>query len=498
MDSAMFTFSASSSTLASTRSDCIVIGVLASKSLSRQASFLNEHSGGLLSSLIRNGELTGKNGEVLSLFEPAKGIKKVMLISFDPKSDIDPNRFREAISRFAKKLASQNIKKMDIFLDDITVEGWGEIDKAKTIAEKLTSNSYKFSLKQKVSSKKSPVTVNYHFAKTSSTSKPTLEKALSQGAAVGQGINTAKELGNLPGNICTPSFLAKEARKLAKNNSLLNCKVLSEKQMQALGMNSLLSVSAGSHEPAQLIVMEYRGAAKSQKPYVLVGKGITFDTGGISLKPGAAMDEMKFDMCGAASVFGTMQALLATEAKVNVVGIVAAAENMPGSKATKPGDIVTSMSGKTIEILNTDAEGRLVLCDALSYAERYKPRAVIDIATLTGACVIALGAHASGLFSNNDELAQTLLDCGDNTGDRAWRMPIWDDYRKQLDSNFADLANIGGKAAGSITAACFLSHFTENYPWAHIDIAGTAWLSGKNKGATGRPVALLTDYLLSR
>jgi len=267
--------------------------------------------------------------------------------------------------------------------------------------------------------------------------------------------------------------------------------------MRELGMGSLLSVSAGSAEPAKLIVMHYKGAKATEKPYVLVGKGITFDTGGISLKPGGKMDEMKFDMGGAASVFGTLRAVAELELSINLVVIVAAAENMPSGTATKPGDVVTSMAGKTIEVLNTDAEGRLVLCDALTYAERFKPAAVIDVATLTGACVVALGSHASALYANQDELATQLLDAGTSSHDRAWRMPLWDDYQKQLDSNFADIANIGGPGGGSITAACFLSRFTQNYHWAHLDIAGSAWNSAP-KGATGRPVALLTRYLQDR
>ncbi len=261
-------------------------------------------------------------------------------------------------------------------------------------------------------------------------------------------------------------------------------------------MGSLLSVSAGSDQPAKLIVMEYNGGNKKTAPIALVGKGITFDTGGISLKPGAAMDEMKFDMCGAASVLGTFKTLIELRLPINVVGVIAASENMPNGSATKPGDVVTSMSGLTIEVLNTDAEGRLVLCDALTYTERFKPKVVIDIATLTGACVIALGGHASGLFSNNEALAEALLKAGQTANDRAWPMPIWDDYQKQLDSNFADMANIGGREAGSITAACFLSRFTKKFAWAHLDIAGTAWLSGGAKGATGRPVSLLVQYLL--
>ncbi|MGJ8687535.1 MAG: leucyl aminopeptidase, partial [Spongiibacteraceae bacterium] len=312
------------------------------------------------------------------------------------------------------------------------------------------------------------------------------------------GINTARELGNLPGNICTPSYIANQAKALGRKHASLSVSVLDEKKMQQLGMGALLSVSAGSDQPAKLIVIEHQGAAKSVAPHVLVGKGVTFDTGGISLKPGPKMDEMKYDMCGAASVVGTLSAVAEMALKCNVVGIVAAAENMPGSKATKPGDVVTSMSGQTIEVLNTDAEGRLVLCDALSYAEKFKPASVIDIATLTGACVVALGKHASGLFSNNDNLADDLLAAGNTARDRAWRMPLWDDYQSQLDSNFADIANIGGPEAGSVTAACFLSRFTKAYPWAHLDIAGAAWISGADKGATGRPVALLCEYLLAK
>lgn len=318
------------------------------------------------------------------------------------------------------------------------------------------------------------------------------------GAAIAKGTSLCRDLGNFPGNVCTPSYLAKEAKRLARGNKQLSCKILEEKDMKALGMGSLLSVSAGSDEPAKLIQLEYKGAAKSQKPTVLVGKGITFDTGGISLKPGAGMDEMKFDMCGAASVLGTMQTLIELALPINVVAIVAASENMPNGHATKPGDIVTSMAGLTIEVLNTDAEGRLVLCDALTYAERFKPRAVIDVATLTGACVIALGKHATGLYSNNDALAAELINAGNTAGDKAWQMPLWDEYQQQLNSNFADIANIGGREAGSVTAACFLSRFTKKYDWAHLDIAGTAWLSGGQKGATGRPVSLLVQYLINQ
>lgn len=318
-----------------------------------------------------------------------------------------------------------------------------------------------------------------------------------QGTAIAQGMKVAKDLGNLAPNICTPSYLAKRALDMSKLHKL-KVSVLGQKEMEKLKMGALLAVAKGSHQPAKLIILEYRGGAKTEKPIVLVGKGITFDTGGISLKPAVEMDEMKYDMCGAASVLGTLTAVAEMALPLNVVGIIPTTENMPGGNATKPGDVVTSMSGQTIEILNTDAEGRLILCDALTYAERYNPEAVIDIATLTGACVIALGHVASGLMSNNDQLADELLQAAELSIDQAWRLPLWDDYQDLLKSNFADMANIGGRSAGTISAACFLARFADKYRWAHLDIAGTAWKSGKEKGSTGRPVPLLTQFLISR
>jgi leucyl aminopeptidase len=301
----------------------------------------------------------------------------------------------------------------------------------------------------------------------------------------------------LPANVCTPAYLAESAVKLGRECRLA-VEVLEQKDMEKLGMDSLLSVSRGSHQPPKFVILRYSGAGKKDRPVVLVGKGITFDTGGISIKPSAEMDEMKFDMCGAASVLGTLRAVAELGLKLNVIGLVPACENMPGGAATKPGDIVTSLSGQTIEILNTDAEGRLILADALTYAERFEPQAVVDIATLTGACVIALGHVCSGLFANKDDLARELLAAGAESWDRAWQLPLWEDYQEQLKSNFADFANIGGRAAGSVTAACFLSRFARKYDWAHLDIAGTAWKSGKEKGATGRPVPLLTTFLMNR
>lgn len=490
-------FAAKSTSIQQVKSDCLVVGVYSNGQLSSNAEALDQNSALSIKALFTNKEMNGSSGQTLVLHQPSEHIKKAILLGLGDKEDLSPESFRRAINACATLLAKSETKKIDLFIGDISVNNWGELEKAKYCAEKLTHGDYTFTQCKSTKQKKTNRQVNYNHSDKSAKIAD-IKTGLALGSAVGKGMNVARELGNLPGNICTPRYLANEAKKLSRSHSSISTKILSEKQMKELGMGSLLSVSAGSAEPAQLIIMEYKGAAKTQKPHVLVGKGITFDTGGISLKPGGGMDEMKFDMCGAASVFGTMNAIALLGPKINVVAIVAAAENMPSSTATKPGDIVSTMSGKTIEILNTDAEGRLVLCDALSYAERYQPQSVVDIATLTGACVVALGGHASGLFSNNDQLAQELLNSGTKTGDRAWQMPLWDDYKKSLKSNFADLANIGGREAGSITAACFLSYFTESYPWAHLDIAGTAWLSGANKGATGRPVALLTDYLLSK
>jgi leucyl aminopeptidase len=315
------------------------------------------------------------------------------------------------------------------------------------------------------------------------------------GDAIVSGMSLAKDLGNLPPNVCTPSYIARAAQKLSREHKNLHTRVLNETEMKRLGMHSLLSVTAGTKEPAKLIVMQYKGKA-GKRPIVLVGKGVTFDAGGISLKPGPGMDEMKFDMCGAAGVIGTMAAVAKLQLPINLIVVVPTVENMPSGKATRPGDIVKSMSGQTIEVLNTDAEGRLILCDALTYSRRFKPDAIIDVATLTGACVVALGHHRTAVMSNNDDLSSTIVAAGVSSDDRGWPMPLGEEWADQLKSNFADMANVGGRDGGAITAACFLSKFTDGMNWAHLDIAGTAWKSGKEKGATGRPVPMLTEFLL--
>ncbi len=478
---------------------CLVVACFEGDTLSTSANAINLAAAKQLGGLLKREKFAGKSGQSLLLLNP-QGIaaERLLVLGFgglDKAGNVSADNFRKALFKIADTLKTTHCKELSISLGDISVYEKDAQWQARQVCEILIASQYRCdSLKSKpaeVSFALTKVTLGFSKAQIAAATK-----GITLGQAIAHGVNFARELGNLPGNICTPTYLADQAKNLAKNQNKLSVKILEEKAMRALGMGSLLSVSAGSDQPAKLIVMEYKGGNKKTAPIALVGKGITFDTGGISLKPGAAMDEMKFDMCGAASVLGTFKTLIELKASINVVGIIAASENMPNGNATKPGDIVTSMSGLTIEVLNTDAEGRLVLCDALTYTERFKPKAVIDIATLTGACVIALGGHASGLFSNNQALTDALLKAGQNANDRAWPMPIWDDYQKQLDSNFADIANIGGREAGSITAACFLSRFTKKFAWAHLDIAGTAWLSGGAKGATGRPVPLLVQYLL--
>jgi leucyl aminopeptidase len=477
---------------------CVIVPIFEEGKLSAAADTIDKASGGLVKKLVKRRDIEGKLGQTC-LLPLMHGIhaQRVLLIGCGKKADLQPKQFLTLVQKLASHFRLHPTEDCTFFADDISVLDRDHEWQAKTLAQHFHLINYRFEqMKSKKSEKRATLK---HFTLAAADNK--LHAAINRGFAVGQaiarGMELAKDLGNLPGNVCTPTYLAHEARRLARQHPKLQCKILDEKQMQKLGMGAFLSVTAGTAQPSKMIVMEYRGAAASQRPYVLVGKGITFDSGGISLKPGAGMDEMKFDMCGAASVFGVLTAVLALKLPINIVGIIAAAENMPGSRATKPGDIVTSMSGQTIEILNTDAEGRLVLCDALTYAERFKPKTVIDIATLTGACVVALGSHAHGLYSNNEDLAKQLLDAGIAADDKAWQMPLWEEYDKQLKSPFADMANIGGPNGGSVTAACFLARFTKKYIWAHMDIAGTAWQKGEQKGATARPVPLLMHYLLA-
>ena len=480
--------------------DCLVIAVAAKNKFSAEAKEIDIASGKRLARVLENGDFDGSLGTSLML-QGLEGVKakRVLLVGCGDKAKLSLKEARKLLVSITKSLLSSQAKDAHLALASLALAGADHYWLAERLAQELEDASYSYSTTKSTKAKASALK-SISLAAPKGTSKAKIDTAFASGVATGRGINCAKELGNLPGNICTPTYLAQQAIDLAKGNRALTVKVLSEKQMARLGMGSLLSVSAGSSQEAQLIVMEYKGAKVKPKadrpaPHMLVGKGITFDTGGISLKAGAAMDEMKFDMCGAASVIGTMAAVVEMALPIDIVAIVAAAENMPSGKATKPGDVVTSMSGLTIEILNTDAEGRLVLCDALTYGERYKPASVIDVATLTGAAVATFGSHVSAMLSNDDALAAELSDCGSASLDQVWQLPLHDEYQHLLDSNFADIANIGGPRAGTITAACFLSRFTKKLKWAHLDIAGSAWNSGAAKGATGRPVSLLLEYL---
>ena len=480
--------------------DCLVIAVAAKNKFSAEAKEIDIASGKRLARVLENGDFDGSLGTSLML-QGLEGVKakRVLLVGCGDKAKLSLKEARKLLVSITKSLLSSQAKDAHLAFASLALAGADHYWLAERLAQELEDASYSYSTTKSTKAKASALK-SISLAAPKGTSKAKIDTAFASGVATGRGINCAKELGNLPGNICTPTYLAQQAIDLAKGNRALTVKVLSEKQMARLGMGSLLSVSAGSSQEAQLIVMEYKGAKVKPKadrpaPHMLVGKGITFDTGGISLKAGAAMDEMKFDMCGAASVIGTMAAVVEMALPIDIVAIVAAAENMPSGKATKPGDVVTSMSGLTIEILNTDAEGRLVLCDALTYGERYKPASVIDVATLTGAAVATFGSHVSAMLSNDDALAAELSDCGNASLDQVWQLPLHDEYQHLLDSNFADIANIGGPRAGTITAACFLSRFTKKFKWAHLDIAGSAWNSGAAKGATGRPVSLLLEYL---
>jgi leucyl aminopeptidase len=473
------------------KTGCLVLGVYQEKELTAPARRVDQAAKGALRKTLS--DLPGKAGSTLLLRDlPGVAAERVLLVSLGERKSFAETAFRDAVRGAAQALKDLGARDAAFFLVDL-----------KTGARHLTWNLrhavlglreafYRF---DHMKSQKKAAAPALQELVLPLSSGPVLQQALAEAVATADGMELARTLGNLPPNVCTPSYLADEARKLARQFKL-GVEVLERRDMEKLGMGALLAVTRASHQPPKLIVLRYNGGAKSRKPLVLVGKGITFDTGGISLKPAAEMDEMKFDMSGAGSVLGALRALAGMRAPVNVIGVVPTCENMPGGAATRPGDIVKTLSGQTVEVLNTDAEGRLILCDALTYAERFNPEAVIDVATLTGACVIALGHVASGLFANDQKLADEVREAADDSWDRVWQMPLWDDYQEQLRSNFADFANIGGRPAGSITAACYLSRFTRKMRWAHLDVAGTAWKSGREKGSTARPVPLLVRFAL--
>ncbi|MGE6777077.1 leucyl aminopeptidase [Vreelandella titanicae] len=493
-------FSVQTANPAKAETPCLLVPVYKGGDFLPTVAKLDDASERLIGQLLERGDFDAALGNVqLVPFAPGLGAERILLVGLGEREKCQEAAFIKALDAAMTALVKLPIDEASVVFGDVPLTDRDAAWKARKVMEAAERAIYRFD-QFKSSPAPAPSLAKLTLIITDADAVPQVKQGALVGNAIGQGINYTRTLGNLPGNVCTPSYLAEQAEQLGRDSQgALEVEILDEEALEALGAGSLLSVGRGSKEPTRLIVMKYQGAEESEEaPHVLVGKGITFDTGGISLKPGESMDEMKFDMCGAASVFGTVKAVLAIKPKLNLVFIVAAAENMPDGNATKPGDIIKTLKGLTVEVLNTDAEGRLVLCDALTYAERFTPASVVDIATLTGAVIIGLGHHATGLLSNDDDLALDLLDAGEAAWDRAWHLPLWDEYQEQLESNFADLANIGGRPAGTITAACFLSRFADHFPWAHLDIAGTAWHSGKQKGATGRPVGLLTQYLLDR
>ena len=477
----------------------LVVGAFADGTLPPASRRINEASKGKLSALVKRGDLNVNAGSSVMLYDVAgTEAERVLLVSLGTREGFGDKAFRDALKGVATALANGPAREAVVTLTDVEVPGRSPAWRAQTASRLIAHGAYRFAAPgATVDRKRQERGARKVTLLTADRVNGDLIDAIRRGQAVAEGMALAKDLGNLPGNVCTPTYLAQRAEGLAAELGF-TCQVLDRAQLEELKMGSFLSVTNGSEQPPKFIVMEYNGAGKKQKPVVLVGKGITFDSGGISLKPGLDMDQMKFDMCGAASVLGSMRVMAELKARVNLVGLIAACENMPSGRATKPGDIVRSMSGQTVEILNTDAEGRLVLATRSPTPSATSPEYVIDVATLTGACVIALGKETSGLWANDDELADRLLQSGVQSGDRAWRLPMFDEYEDLLKSNFADMSNLGGRAAGAITAACFLKRFANHFKWAHLDIAGTNAVSGNAKGATGRPVPLLAEFLLAR
>jgi leucyl aminopeptidase len=478
---------------------CLILGVFSDRQLSAAAKTVDSAANGALTSVLEQGDLDGKVGAAVMLYG-VSGVaaRRVLLVNCGKAHELDRSNYEKAVKAALARVDAARLDRALCALTAMAPKGMDADQIVRHTVILAAQSAYRYLETKKPAEDAPPPLAALDCWVDDDARVEAAERAAEHALAIANGANLARDLGNLPGNICTPSYLAAQALELGRTFAKLEVEVLDEDAMAELGMGALLSVSRGSRQPAKLIVMQFKGGADADKPVVLVGKGLTFDAGGISIKPSEAMDEMKYDMCGGAGVIGAMRALCELDLPLNVIGVVPASENLPDGAANKPGDIVTSLSGQTIEILNTDAEGRLILCDALTYVERFDPALVIDMATLTGACIVGLGRHPSGLFANDDDLAEALTQAGERAADRVWRLPLWDDYQQQLDSNFADMANIGGRDGGAITAACFLSRYTKAYTWAHLDIAGTAWLTGKEKGATGRPVPLLSQFLIER
>lgn len=482
------------------RSACIIIGVFEPRRLSPIAEQVDKISDGYISALLRRGELEGKIGQYLLLHQVSNiSSERILLIGCGKERDFDEINYKKVIQQSITVLNNTGSMEAISFLTELPVKGLSTYRKVRLAVENVNNILYSFErLKTNKIEVRRPLR-KMVFSVYSRRELASGELAIQHGQAISLGVKAAKDLANMPPNICNSAYLATKARELADLHSDISSTIIGESQMKELGMDAYLAVGKGSGNESIMSIIEYNGRTdQNAKPIVLIGKGLTFDSGGISLKPAEGMDEMKYDMGGAAAIYGVMCTIAELKLPINVIGIMAGCENMPAGHAYRPGDILTTMSGQTVEVLNTDAEGRLVLCDVLTYVERFEPELVIDVATLTGACVIALGNHYSGLLSNHNPLAHDLLTASELSCDKIWRLPLADEYQKQLESNFADLANIGGRTAGAITAACFLSRFAKKYYWAHLDIAGTAWLSGKEKGATGRPVPLLVQFLLNK
>jgi leucyl aminopeptidase len=479
-------------------SDCVIVGVYDKKRLGSGAEAIDKASGGLITALVEQGDISPKLGSAV-LLNRVEGVKakRVVVAGLGNKSAFGRREYHRAMRAALTAIRSPKVRDAVSYLSAEPVQDCDAYYLGRLAMQALGEHRYRYTETKRDKGEPAPKLKKLALAAASRAETDALERGGAHGIGIAAGMKFTRDLGNTPPNICNPSYLADQASALAEKHANLEVRVLDEPDMAALGMNSLLSVGNGSDQPSKLIQLDYRNDGETA-PAILVGKGITFDTGGISLKPGPQMDEMKFDMGGAAAVLGTMAAVAALRLPINLTVLVPSAENMPSGRATRPGDVVESMSGKTIEILNTDAEGRLILCDALTYAQQYHPSVLIDVATLTGACVIALGRHRSGIMANDDTLASELIEAGERAVDRAWQLPLDQEYADQLKSNFADFANIGGREGGVVTAGAFLWQFTKKARWAHIDIAGTAWLSGAKKGATGRPVPLLVDFLLDR
>jgi leucyl aminopeptidase len=481
------------------RSACIVVGVFEPRRLTTVAEQLDQISEGYISNLIRRGDLEGKAGQMLLLHHiPNVLSERVLLVGCGKERELNERQYKQIVAKTIKTLNETGSMEAVSFLTELHVKGRDTYWKVRQAVEAANESVYSFlQLKTKKGEPRRPLR-KMVFNLPTRKDLPVGERAIEHALAISKGVKITKDVSNMPPNICNPKYLNEQCSELVSQYSTLSLDTVDEAAMEKLGMHTYLAVGRGSVNESIMSVIHHNGGKKDEKPYVLVGKGLTFDTGGISIKGADAMDEMKYDMCGGASVLGVMQSIAELNLPINIIGVVAGCENMPDANAYRPGDILTTMSGQTVEVLNTDAEGRLVLCDALTYVERFDPELVIDIATLTGACVIALGKHASAVLTQHNPLAHEILNASEQSSDKAWRLPLWDEYQDQIESPFADMTNLGGRPAGTITAACFLSRFTRKYTWAHLDIAGTAWLGGASKGATGRPVPMLTQFLMNK